>query len=308
MTIKCLDIISGNILDIKRFSIHDGPGIRTTVFLKGCPLHCLWCHNPESISLKKEIGYLPEKCIGCGECVKACPNSCHRFEDGIHYYERKNCVSCALCTKTCFTGALKTYGEQKNVDEVYSEIAKDISYYIRSGGGVTLSGGEPMAQYEFTKSLLKALKNQDIHTCLETCGQASTNLYEEINQYVDLFLFDYKETDPKRHKEYTGVDNSLIQKNLHRLDSIGASIILRCPIIPGLNDRDDHLKGIAEAANRLKTILEINLMPYHPYGNYKNDQIGRRSEAMEFLTPEETDIMNWIRKVQENTDIPVKKG
>lgn len=298
----------GNVLDIKRFSIHDGPGIRTTVFLKGCPLHCMWCHNPESIGFKKEIGYLPDKCIHCGECTAVCAKDCHYIHGGKHIYNRNNCDNCGQCVRICPTGALKLFGEHMPVSSVMMEVMKDKKYYENSGGGLSISGGEPMAQFDFTMALLKAAKREGLHTCIETCGYAQWQKFSEIKDYVDLFLYDYKESDVERHIKYTGVDNKLCTENLLLLDGAGAKTIMRCPVIPGLNDREDHFKGIAQTANKLKNVERIEIMPFHPFAGYKYDQLGVKYSLDKTEAANDVQVESWISAIRMYTSVVIKRG
>lgn len=300
--------MKGTIFNIQKFSVNDGPGIRTTVFMKGCPLRCLWCHNPESNSAKQELFYDPRKCISCGACAAVCEKGCHIFDENGHTYSRIECVRCGKCVSACMPGALEAVGNEKTVEEVMADVMKDEVFYENSGGGITLSGGEPMMQFDFTYELLKAAKEKGLHTCIETCGYAKEEQYRKIAELVDIFLFDYKETDPERHKEYTGADNRLILNNLKMLDDMGCNIILRCPIIPTLNDRDEHFSGIADMANSLKNILEINIEPYHPLGSGKSEMLGKEYLLKELTFPEEETVSEWIDKIAEKTKVTVKRG
>ena len=299
---------SGTIFNIQKFSVNDGPGIRTTVFMKGCPLDCIWCHNPESKSAKCEIFYDSSKCIECRMCESICPNKCHIFSSEHHAYERKDCTACGECAKACITNALEMVGYKKSVDEILEEVLKDKIFYENSGGGITLSGGEPMYQFEFTHELLKEAKKQGLHICMETCGFAKEESYRKIADLVDIFLFDYKETNSHKHKEFTGVSNELIIKNLMMLDALGCKIILRCPIIPTLNDTEEHLAGIADIANKLNNILEINNEPYHPLGKGKAQNLGREYALDDLSFPENAEVEKWIENISSKTNIPVKKA
>lgn len=297
---------NGTVFNIQKFSVNDGPGIRTTVFLKGCPLNCIWCHNPESKSTTPELMYLSQKCIGCRKC-QICPSGLHVFLNDLHQFDRTDCVHCGSCAENCPADALELSGYTQTVEEVLNEVLKDMPFYETSGGGMTLSGGEPMFQFDFSLALLKAAKKKNLHTCLETCGFAPKKDYEAVLPYVDIFLFDYKETNPEKHKEFTGVSNELILKNLKMLDAQGTDIILRCPIIPTLNDREDHFSGIAETANSLKNISEIHIEPYHPLGKGKAEHLGKEYPLKDLSFPEEETVNTWIQTVQKKTEISVKK-
>ena len=300
--------MKGTVFNIQKFSVNDGPGIRTTVFMKGCPLDCVWCHNPESKRKTKDIFYSSEKCVSCERCSKVCDRGCHRFENGIHLFDRENCIACGKCAMQCVNGALETVGYEITAEDVLKEVLKDKAFYESSGGGMTLSGGEPMYQFEFTYELLKLAKENSLHTCIETCGFAKAEQYCSIADFVDIFLYDYKETDPQLHKKFTGASNELILKNLKVLDEMGKKIILRCPIIPGLNDRDEHLEGIASMANSLKNILEINIEPYHPLGQSKAERLDKDYALKTRGFVDEIEVKKWIDYIAGKTNIPVKKA
>jgi len=298
---------SGIVFNIQKFSVNDGPGIRTTVFLKGCPLKCIWCHNPESQSIEKEMLFSKSKCVSCMLCLKKCPRGAHSVFNGEHIFDREKCVACGECT-VCPTGALELAGEERTSDEIICEVLKDKVFYDNSGGGMTLSGGEPMFQFEFTRELLIKARENSIHTSLETCGFAPREHYLELLPYVDLFLFDYKETSPEKHREYTGVTNELILDNLKLISDNGGKIILRCPIIPGCNDRDEHFDGIADIANRTRGVTEINVEPYHPLGAGKSEMLGREYQLSGLGFPDEALVEKWIERISLKTEKPVKKA
>lgn len=289
---------TGLISDIQRFSLYDGPGIRTTVFLKGCPLDCKWCHNPETKSYKPQISFSADKCADCFKCVEACPTGTHYIEDGKHKLNFAACELSGECITACPNDALKIIGQEESIDEVMNVVLRDKDYYKNSGGGLTVSGGEPMNQFTFTRNLLHTAKLNGIHTALETCGFAPLNRFMDIKHLVDLFLFDYKETDTSKHKDYTGVDNKVILENLKKLHDEGANIILRCPIIPGLNDREDHFKGIARLAKELPNLEGIELMPYHDIGRDKAASIGMENEYYNLEPATDEMKHRWLNKLQ----------
>ncbi len=299
--------MKGIVFNIQKFSVNDGPGIRTTVFMKGCPLSCIWCHNPESKKLNAELMYSEDKCVMCRKCAHVCPKDVHVFANGKHILARENCIGCGKCEEECLYEAIEIAGKEKSVDEVIDEVLKDKIFYETSNGGITLSGGEPLLQYDFSLELLKRAKTEGIHTAIETCGYASEEKLIEIASFVDLFLFDYKITDAQQHKKYTGVSNEKIISNLKLLNSLGKQIILRCPIIPGINDTDEHFSAIANLANELNSVLEVNIEPYHPLGKSKAEKLGKEYElsGLDFTTDEQT--QKWIKDVASKTNKPVKK-
>ena len=298
-------LVNGTIFDIQKFSLHDGPGIRTTVFLKGCPLRCTWCHNPESWAHEKQLLYSAEKCISCGSCVPLCPQECHTL-DGKHSFARSKCTACGACTKKCYADTLTLCGKEMSVEDVLEQVLKDKIFYKNSGGGMTLSGGEPMAQFPFTLELIQQAKAAGLHVAIETCGFAQESQYAQLIDLVDLFLFDIKCVDAVKHKEYTGQSNELILKNLHFLDSKGANLRLRCPLIPGLNDSEDDLRAIAELANSLSNVQGIDVEPYHPLGVSKAAQLGMK-EFFNAPFAEKEHWESWITTLKKYTGIEVIK-
>lgn len=269
----------GIIFDIQRCSMHDGPGIRTTVFLKGCPLSCKWCHNPESQRLSPQLAFFEERCTGCKACIGKCINKVHEFNEHKHIVNFKKCSGCGKCISTCKNDALKLWGERRSAKEIIDIVNKDSAYYAGSGGGMTITGGEPFYQYEFLKELVRLANTEKINVCVETCGFVQTEKLEELLPYIDLFLFDYKETSPELHEKYTGADNKLILKNLQYLYDKGKQIILRCPIIPGYNDNESHLSKIHELEQKLDKLAGIEIMPYHDLGKSKATAIGNGYEV-----------------------------
>lgn len=312
--------MKGLVFNIQKFSINDGPGIRTTVFLKGCMLNCLWCHNPESKSAKPQLMFHENQCIGCGQCLEVCPLGLHKFTEitsysaegersveNIHVIDREKCIACGKCAEAC-VGALEIVGKEMTVEEVLQEVMKDKIFYDNSGGGMTVSGGEPLMHPEFTLALLKGAKEKGLHTCIETCGYARWEDVEALIPYVDLFLWDIKETDSDRHKEYTGVYNERILDNLRRLNAAGGQIVLRCPIIPGYNDREEHLKAIGALAEKLSNVQRVDVEPYHPLGKSKSRDLGKEYPLEELSFPEEEAVKEWIQRISSGTSKPVGKA
>lgn len=285
---------TGIVFDIQRTSLHDGPGIRTTVFLKGCPLRCLWCHNPESTAPAPELSFSRDKCVDCMACVEVCPQGAQRVVAGHHHLDHDTCAVCGRCVPECASGALSIIGEEMTVAQVMSEVEADIPYYAHSGGGMTLSGGEPMFQFDFSLELLQAARGKGIHTCVETCGFASRERYATMAPHVDLFLFDYKGTDPDLHRTHTGVSNERILANLDLLCGAG-SVSLRCPLVPGVNDLRSHLQGIANLAARYPDLAAVEIMAYHEYGRDKGPRVGRQAQLGEIETSDEETVASWLQ-------------
>ena len=260
---------AGRIFEIQRFSIHDGPGIRTTVFLQGCPLRCVWCHNPEGQSGTPLLSFVESKCIGCGNCFRACPNGAHRRENERHILDRSACRVCGICASECYSGALQIAGRAARVSEVLATVVRDKPFYDSSGGGLTLSGGEPLAQPRFALAILSTAREAGIRCCMETCGFATQDDLLRAHPLVDLFLFDIKEADEQRHLEVTGVSIQPIMRNLRALYAAGANIRLRLPIVPGHNDRPDFFEEIAALYHEMPRIEGLEIMPYHRLGEGK---------------------------------------
>ncbi len=258
--------MTGCIFDIMKYSVHDGPGIRTTVFLKGCPLNCWWCHNPEGQALKPEIMLWPNRCIGCGECQKAC-----QFQAIAH---PENCTQCGKCAEVCPAEARVLVGRTMSIEETLHEIEKDMVFYRQSGGGVTFSGGEPLMQPDFLEAMLKVCRQREIHTALETTGYARPETLLRLSSLVDLFLYDLKLMDDAAHRKYTGVSNRMIIENLKMLAENQARIIARVPIIPGINDDQKNINDIGELLTSLK-LNEVHLLPYHRAGTDKYRRLNR---------------------------------
>ena len=255
------------ISDIKRFAVHDGDGIRTTVFFKGCPLKCVWCHNPESIGFKPQIAYYENKCIGCGECVPVCENGAQKITENGHIFDPALCVACASCSDVCLGEAITFYGKAMTVDELLPILLEDRAFYDNSGGGVTLSGGECLCQADFCAELLKRLKENGIHTAVDTCGFVPRESIDKVLAYTDVFLYDIKAIDRDVHIKCTGKPNDLILENIKYIDSLGKPIEVRFPYVPKFND--GQTDKIADFLATLKNVKEVKVLAYHNYAGSK---------------------------------------
>ncbi len=303
----------GCVFNIQKFSIHDGPGIRTTVFLKGCPLRCWWCSNPESIHSKPEIITKFDVCRNCGRCVEVCKHGAISLtEDSSPFNKiksksqrtlnRKACNACLSCVDVCPSGALSSAGKDYSANEVLKIIKDDLPFYKNSGGGITISGGEPLYQPDFTLALLKSARKIGIHTALDTSGYADPKAVESILPYVNLFLYDIKHLDSSLHRKYTGVDNTLILNNLYRING-RVEIYLRVPLIPGINDGESHLEEIIALAGKLE-IAKVYFMPYHRYGVGKYAGLGRKYllPDAENIPPEKIEYISELCQSRHLTD------
>jgi pyruvate formate lyase activating enzyme len=296
----------GLIFDIKRFAIHDGPGIRTTVFLKGCPLRCWWCHNPEGIRPVSEPMYFEYKCIECRTCAGVCPAGAIALENGTHYLEREKCTGCGVCSEACPTGALRLAGRVITVEGLLQELEKDVLFYDNSGGGVTFSGGEPLMQHRFLMEALRECKKRDLSTALDTSGYAAGDVFAAVLDYVDIFLFDLKLADDGEHRKYTGVSNAPIKNNLRLLAEAGrgSDVILRLPVVPGVTDTEQNIAGLLDIVLPLKGIRRIDLLPFHDVSE-KYCRLGReyKMPACGAPTPER---LKYIKKCFERAGFIVK--
>ena len=276
------------ITEIQRFCMHDGPGVRTTVFLKGCPLRCAWCHNPETQKMTDELLFYPNKCIGCGSCVSVCAQRAHNT-DTAHTVDREKCVLCGECANACPTGAIELCGREMSVEEILSAAEKDRAFYGELGG-ITLSGGEPFAQGEGTIALLKACRERGFSTAVETCGYADAELLRAAAPLVDLFLFDVKDTDGVRHQRYTGVSNEKILSNLSLLNGLNARIRLRCILVNGINTQEAHYENIAELAGQIRNLEGVEWIPYHAYGGTKSVFLGKAENGRREWIPDANEL------------------
>lgn len=274
---------TARIVDVKHFAVHDGPGIRSTVFLKGCPLRCLWCHNPESVRPEPELGVLSAKCVKCGACASVCP--CHRIENGVHLLDRGACRGCGTCLDACLYDALIFYGRRVTPEEICREVLADRVFYMQSGGGVTVSGGEPLLQAEFCAELFSLLRNEGVHCAVDTCGEVPWSAFETVLSRTDLFLYDLKQTDPEKHRKCTGVSNQRILTNLRRLSETGKPIEIRMPVVPGLNDAEADFAAAGAFLSGLRNIAGVRLLAYHSFARSKYASVGHADTMPEAETP-----------------------
>lgn len=295
--------LTGRVYDIQGFSVQDGPGIRTTVFLKGCPLRCPWCHSPESQLFEKQLCWMSMKCAGvaaCGACIDVCPkraispgrNDASGMQAIQHIHiDRDACDDCGECTASCVRKALYLCGTDYTVDEVLTRVCKDIPFYQQSGGGVTISGGEALAQPEFTLHLLRALREHGIHTALDTTGHAPFRAIEPLLPFTDLFLYDLKHMDSERHRTTVGVGNELILENAHRIARAGGRFQIRIPIIPQFNDSEENLRATGAFCSSLSpAVTLVQLLPYHNLGVMKHQRIDDTRIVLEAIPPSEEKI------------------
>jgi pyruvate formate lyase activating enzyme len=296
----------GRVFNIQRFSINDGPGIRTSVFVKGCNLRCLWCHNPESNSPHQEIQYFPQKCTRCGECIRVCPTGAHYITaDDEKVFDRSQCDLCGLCVEGCMYGALEFVVKYMEPAEVVQLVAKDIDYYRNSGGGLTISGGEPLLQKEFVRAVFELTKEQGIHNALDTALNVTWGDLEYVLPSTDLVLLDLKSMDSEAHRRGTGVDNKRILENAHRLAKQGVDLIVRVPVIPGINDSPANMAATAEFLGDFPRLLYVELLPYHDLGVDKFTSLGKSNQTAVFNIPTE-ETMRELAQNFEVHRIPVR--
>ncbi len=298
-------MVKGKIFDIKQFAVHDGPGVRTTVFFKGCPLSCWWCHNPEGISLENDIFYYETKCIECGTCIDVCPEDAIEMDVSISI-DRERCTNCGLCAERCPSGALQNTLRTVTSEEVMDEIKKSVIFYDSSDGGVTFSGGEPLLQPEFLKELIEKCNEDDIHITLDTSGYADPDTFESIVDDIDLFLYDLKIVDDDIHRKYTGTSNKMILENLKTLSKRGKKVIIRFPVIPGITDTEENLDDIVDFLSELKHIKEIDVLPYHNVEE-KYNNLGKEYKLEEASSLNEKSIQS-IKERFEKEGFFVKEG
>ena len=294
------------IFEIKRFAVHDGDGIRTTVFFKGCPLKCVWCHNPESLTAKSELAYYAHKCVSCGECSSVCTTGAHTIEKDKHVFDRKKCMACGKCAEVCLGNALTLYGKETTVEELLPILLKDKEFYDNSGGGVTLSGGECLLYADFCAELLKKLKENGVQTAVDTCGFVSKEMLDKVIPYTDVFLYDLKAYDENVHTKCTGKGNQKIIENLLYLDEKGCKIEIRIPYVPEWNS--EEMEQIASLLAQMKNITKIRVLPYHNYAGSKYEALGRENTLPTILPNEEETIKarEKIKKVIRREELPIK--
>jgi len=305
----CAQVImkKGIIFDIEKYAIHDGPGIRTTIFFKGCPLRCWWCHNPEGQDSKPELIYRKNRCIGCGECVKNCSRVALSLVAQHISINREKCDLCVKCSQICSSDALSIVGKEMTVEEVIKEIEKDMIFYDESDGGVTFSGGEPLQQPSFLSALLDECKERDIHTAVDTCGYASNEIVDRIRGKVDLFLYDIKIMDDAKHRKYTGVSNKLILENFRRLAKNGSNLLVSFAIIPGVNDDEDNITRTANFILSLSNVKNLSLLPYHRAGLEKYKNLNK-SYRLDKIRPPSSQKIKLIKEKLEAFGLTVKIG
>lgn len=276
-------MIGAEVFDIQHYCVDDGPGIRTNLFLAGCPLSCAWCHNPEGKYASPQLLFYKNKCIQCGNCAQVCSNDCHQWTDAGHMIQKERCSKCGKCAAACPNGALKRSSRFMTVEEIEQELILDEPFYHGSGGGVTLSGGEPLLHPRLIQELAQRLHRRGIHVAAETSGYIDPEIFARLEPHIDLYLFDIKLTDPQEHYRYTGVYPDRILANLELLARRGKAVILRCPIIPGVNDRQEHILAVAGLADAYENVRYIELMPYHSLGLSKYEAL---SQEPSYARPE----------------------
>jgi pyruvate formate lyase activating enzyme len=298
---------TGTVFDVKKFSIHDGPGIRTTVFFKGCPLICRWCHNPESQAPEPELVFWENRCIGCGACLEVCDQGAISWNGDAPSTDGEKCVLCGACADVCYAEAREIVGREMTVAQVMAEIERDVPFYDESGGGATFSGGEPLLQPDFLLALLRACKAQEVHTAVDTCGFAPWQVLDGIREDTDLFLYDLKLMDDARHRAFTGVSNELILQNLQLLSERGHAIFLRVPIVPGVNDDDENVRQIGAFAAALPHLNRVDVLPYHHAAASKYARLSKVYELPETRPPSD-ERMAEIAQILQGFGLRVKPG
>jgi len=297
----------GLITDIQRFSVNDGPGIRSTVFFKGCNMHCTWCHNPETISMKNNLLFYSQKCIGCGKCFEVCPVHAHERKNGMHLIHRDKCISCGKCAEECYPQALAMAGKEVDTDFVIKEVLQDRLYYKNSGGGVTLSGGEVLMQMDFAKDICKRLRDEGIEVAIESNMSLPFDTIKELIDMVDLVMMDVKIFDDTNHKKYTGVSNANVIENLKKLNEINKPVIVRTPLIPGVTDSLDNLKNIAKLLEGMENVICYELLNFNPLGDSKYKGLNEEN-AFEGEKPFKDSHLEEIKDSLKDINVNIKIG
>lgn len=277
--------MTATVFEIKRFAVHDGDGIRTTVFFKGCPLRCVWCHNPEGLSAPPQLAYYAHKCISCGECAAVCPQMSQKMHNGMHFFEREHCTACGRCAEGCLGDALQIYGREVTVAELLPQLLEDRAFFEESGGGVTLSGGECLMQADFCAELLRALKGEGISTAVDTCGFVPRSALEKVIPYTDVFLYDLKAFDEDVHLRCTGQGNKQILENLRYLDEQNCRIEVRVPFVPEWNDGE--MEKIAALLQGMNSVVRVRVLPYHSFAGSKYAALGLENKLPRRLPTDE---------------------
>lgn len=288
-------MLTADITNIQHFNVHDGPGIRTIVFFQGCPLKCKWCQNPEAISMTRRIMYNQELCIGCGACVESCPNQAIAWKAGRLFTDQDKCKLCGKCVENCYTLARTMSSKNMTLDEVYKEVMKDETSYRKSEGGVTVSGGEPLLRIDFIEALFQKMKDAGINTAIETAGYVPWERIERIASLTDTFLFDLKMVDLEKSLYWTGVDNGRIKHNIRRVCEIHDNVVIRIPLIPGVNDSDEEFGRMMEFVSSLRHINSVHILPFHNFGANKYSLLGDRYEMESVSVENETRVQACLR-------------
>lgn len=300
-------MLTANITNIQHFNVHDGPGIRTVVFYQGCPMRCKWCQNPETISLSPRPMFNPDLCIDCRACIGACPDGALTIRDGVVRYDPGKCQMCRGCASECYTLARTISSKPMSMEAVYNEVMKDEVVYRKSGGGITISGGEPLLQIDFNIELLKRVKEAGVSTAVETAGNVPREYLDRIAGYVDTFLFDFKLFHNDKHEEWTGVDNTRIKENLNHVCNIHPNVVIRIPLIPTVNDTDEEFTSMMEFVTGLKRINSVHILPFHHFGANKYSMLGDEYELVDF-SEDNAERINACIKIAEKYGIKVNLG
>lgn len=295
----------GTVSNIQRFSLNDGDGIRTTVFLKGCNMKCEWCHNPETLSKNTELMFYEAKCIGCGKCFEACPNKAHKAENGKHIIDRTLCTNCGKCAEICYAQALVMCGKEMTVSDVMKEVRQDKEYYKNSGGGVTISGGEVLCQKDFAKEICIACHDEGIKVAVETNLSFPFDYAKELLLHTDLIMCDIKIFDDNSHTKHTGVSNKLLLENIKKLDSLNIPVIVRTPLIPGVTDSEENISAIAAYIKGMKNLRRYEILNFNPLGEGKYKSMGKENK-FEKCRPFKADDLTYIEKILSQAGIPFK--